>query len=164
MKNVQDEPECIVQDLRMNMNQPSWASLIVFLTTKSSSRYRFTMIFFQALIFQDGNLLSGSLEALIQHLVPTGDYYPDVSIFAIATFSLDIDTCIYHAWYYRSITEPSVNFTIDNATFEISKVLFQYSVSFRLDSSFGSSCITRPKTHVVTRVNEINTCWFPLLK
>ncbi|XP_046352555.1 ras-GEF domain-containing family member 1B-like isoform X1 [Haliotis rufescens] len=30
-----------------------------------------------ALIFQDGNLLSGSLEALIQHLVPTGDYYPD---------------------------------------------------------------------------------------
>ncbi|XP_041362280.1 ras-GEF domain-containing family member 1B-like isoform X2 [Gigantopelta aegis] len=30
-----------------------------------------------ALIFQDGNLLAGSLEALIQHLVPTGDYYPD---------------------------------------------------------------------------------------
>ncbi|XP_070187304.1 ras-GEF domain-containing family member 1B-like isoform X4 [Littorina saxatilis] len=31
----------------------------------------------QALIFQNGNLLSGSLESLIQHLVPTADYYPD---------------------------------------------------------------------------------------
>ncbi|XP_050394068.2 ras-GEF domain-containing family member 1B isoform X2 [Patella vulgata] len=29
------------------------------------------------LIFQDGNLSSGSLEALIQHIVPTSDYYPD---------------------------------------------------------------------------------------
>ena len=34
----------------------------------------------QALIFQNGNLLSGSLESLIQHLVPTADYYPDVSL------------------------------------------------------------------------------------
>ena len=33
----------------------------------------------QALIYQDGNLLSGSVEALIQHLVPTAKYYPDVS-------------------------------------------------------------------------------------
>ncbi|XP_025087315.1 ras-GEF domain-containing family member 1B-like isoform X2 [Pomacea canaliculata] len=31
----------------------------------------------QALIFQNGNLYSGSLESLIQHLVPTADYYPD---------------------------------------------------------------------------------------
>ncbi|CAG5134047.1 unnamed protein product, partial [Candidula unifasciata] len=30
-----------------------------------------------ALIFQNGNLHSGSLEALIQHLIPTTDYYPD---------------------------------------------------------------------------------------
>uniref|UniRef100_G3WDL9 RasGEF domain family member 1A n=1 Tax=Sarcophilus harrisii TaxID=9305 RepID=G3WDL9_SARHA len=29
------------------------------------------------LVFQDGNLISGSLEALIEHLVPTVDYYPD---------------------------------------------------------------------------------------
>ncbi|KAG8593682.1 hypothetical protein GDO81_000920 [Engystomops pustulosus] len=29
------------------------------------------------LYFQDNNLLSGSLEALIQHLVPSVDYYPD---------------------------------------------------------------------------------------
>ncbi|XP_015442100.2 ras-GEF domain-containing family member 1A isoform X2 [Pteropus alecto] len=29
------------------------------------------------LIFQDGCLISGSLEALIEHLVPTVDYYPD---------------------------------------------------------------------------------------
>lgn len=31
------------------------------------------------LIFQDGRLTSGSLEALMEHLVPTVDYYPDVS-------------------------------------------------------------------------------------
>ncbi|XP_059177866.1 ras-GEF domain-containing family member 1B-like isoform X2 [Physella acuta] len=30
-----------------------------------------------ALIFQNGNLHSGPLKALIQHLVPTSDYYPD---------------------------------------------------------------------------------------
>ncbi|XP_069782827.1 ras-GEF domain-containing family member 1B-A isoform X2 [Narcine bancroftii] len=29
------------------------------------------------LFYQDNNLVSGSLEALIQHLVPTVDYYPD---------------------------------------------------------------------------------------
>ncbi|XP_005110065.2 ras-GEF domain-containing family member 1B [Aplysia californica] len=31
----------------------------------------------EALIFQNGNLHSGPLDALIQHLVPTTDYYPD---------------------------------------------------------------------------------------
>lgn len=31
------------------------------------------------LYYHENNLLSGSLEALIQHLVPTVDYYPDVS-------------------------------------------------------------------------------------
>ncbi|BFZ17418.1 hypothetical protein BsWGS_20457 [Bradybaena similaris] len=30
-----------------------------------------------ALIFQNGNLHSGPLEALVQHLIPTSDYYPD---------------------------------------------------------------------------------------
>lgn len=30
-------------------------------------------------VYQDGNLVSGSLEALIERLVPTMDYYPDVS-------------------------------------------------------------------------------------
>ncbi|KAK2115913.1 Ras-GEF domain-containing member 1B, partial [Saguinus oedipus] len=29
------------------------------------------------LYYHDNNLLSGSLEALIQHLVPNVDYYPD---------------------------------------------------------------------------------------
>lgn len=32
---------------------------------------------FQALVYRDGNLISGPLEALIQHLVPTDAYYPD---------------------------------------------------------------------------------------
>lgn len=31
-------------------------------------------------VYQDGSLMSGSLEVLIEHLVPTVDYYPDVSI------------------------------------------------------------------------------------
>uniref|UniRef100_A0A1B6LRM7 Ras-GEF domain-containing protein n=1 Tax=Graphocephala atropunctata TaxID=36148 RepID=A0A1B6LRM7_9HEMI len=30
-----------------------------------------------ALVYRDGNLVSGSLDALIQHMVPTTDYYPD---------------------------------------------------------------------------------------
>lgn len=29
------------------------------------------------MVYRDGNLVSGSLEALIQHTVPTGEYYPD---------------------------------------------------------------------------------------
>ncbi|PKU35551.1 ras-gef domain-containing family member hypothetical protein [Limosa lapponica baueri] len=32
------------------------------------------------LIFQDGNLTSASLDALIQHLIPTTDYYPEARI------------------------------------------------------------------------------------
>ena len=31
------------------------------------------------LYYHDNTIVSGSLEALIQHLVPTVDYYPDVS-------------------------------------------------------------------------------------
>uniref|UniRef100_A0A8D2PPY9 RasGEF domain family member 1C n=1 Tax=Zosterops lateralis melanops TaxID=1220523 RepID=A0A8D2PPY9_ZOSLA len=38
------------------------------------------------LIFQDGNLTSASLDALIQHLIPTTDYYPEVTY--IFTFLL----------------------------------------------------------------------------
>lgn len=30
-----------------------------------------------ALVYRDGNLVSGSLDALVQHMVPTTDYYPD---------------------------------------------------------------------------------------
>lgn len=33
------------------------------------------------LYYHENNLLSGSLEALIQHLVPNVDYYPDVSLY-----------------------------------------------------------------------------------
>ena len=40
-------------------------------------------LLFQTLIYRDGNLSSATLEALIQHMVPTNDYYPDRSyIFA----------------------------------------------------------------------------------
>lgn len=34
---------------------------------------------YSGLYYHDNNLASGSLEALIHHLVPTVDYYPDVS-------------------------------------------------------------------------------------
>lgn len=36
---------------------------------------------YPGLFYHDNNLVSGSLEALIHHLVPTVDYYPDVSGF-----------------------------------------------------------------------------------
>lgn len=35
---------------------------------------------YPGLFYHDNNLVSGSLEALIHHLVPTVDYYPDVSV------------------------------------------------------------------------------------
>lgn len=35
---------------------------------------------YPGLFYHDNNLVSGSLEALIHHLVPTVDYYPDVSL------------------------------------------------------------------------------------
>lgn len=38
---------------------------------------------YPGLYYHDNNLVSGSLEALIHHLVPTVDYYPDVSIFLL---------------------------------------------------------------------------------
>ncbi|XP_053682829.1 ras-GEF domain-containing family member 1B-like [Sabethes cyaneus] len=31
------------------------------------------------LVYRDGNLISGTLEALLKHMVPTSDYYPDQS-------------------------------------------------------------------------------------
>lgn len=41
------------------------------------------LFFLQTLIYRDGNLSSATLDALIQHMVPTNDYYPDRSyIFA----------------------------------------------------------------------------------
>lgn len=43
----------------------------------TSSWLKSTRILFQALVYRDGNLVSGSLEALVQHMVPTEDYYPD---------------------------------------------------------------------------------------
>lgn len=35
---------------------------------------------YAGLYYHDNNLVSGSLEALIHHLLPTVDYYPDVSV------------------------------------------------------------------------------------
>ena len=34
---------------------------------------------YAGLYYHDNHLVSGSLEALVRHLVPTVDYYPDVS-------------------------------------------------------------------------------------
>ena len=58
----------------------------------------------QTLIFENGNLHSGPLEALIQHLVPTSDYFPDVSTHSYQTYdclsslsapSLSPSLCLY---------------------------------------------------------------------
>lgn len=42
---------------------------------------------YEGLYYHDNNLVSGSLEALIEHLVPTVAYYPDVSIKSIQPYS-----------------------------------------------------------------------------
>lgn len=39
---------------------------------------------YEGLYYHDNNLVSGSLEALIEHLVPTVAYYPDVSMEAVS--------------------------------------------------------------------------------
>lgn len=39
--------------------------------------YNFKILLLQALVYREGNLISGPLEALVQHLVPTDVYYPD---------------------------------------------------------------------------------------
>lgn len=48
---------------------------------KSFRTYSFIDYFcyriFQTLVYRDGILLSGPLSSLVQHLVPTTDYYPD---------------------------------------------------------------------------------------
>lgn len=41
---------------------------------------------YSGLYYHDNNLASGSLEALIRHLLPTVDYYPDVSIIGLHDF------------------------------------------------------------------------------
>lgn len=38
---------------------------------------------YEGLYYHDSNLVSGSLEALIEHLVPTVAYYPDVSVYRL---------------------------------------------------------------------------------
>lgn len=43
------------------------------------TRYKPVEETYGGLRYHDNNLVSGSLEALIQHLVPTVDYSPDVS-------------------------------------------------------------------------------------
>lgn len=54
------------------------------LTGQNSSSYNKNLYQSQdegypGLYYHDNTLVSGSLEALIHHLVPTVDYYPDVS-------------------------------------------------------------------------------------
>lgn len=54
------------------------------LTGQNSSSYNKNLFQSQdegypGLYYHDNTLVSGSLEALIHHLVPTVDYYPDVS-------------------------------------------------------------------------------------
>lgn len=44
--------------------------------------YVWMIFLIQTLIFADGILMAGSMEALIQHLVPTDEYNPDVSLYS----------------------------------------------------------------------------------
>lgn len=53
----------------------------IFFITKKRKRCSlynlYRIITLQTLVYRDGNLISGPLEALIQHMVPTDTYYPD---------------------------------------------------------------------------------------
>lgn len=55
---------------------------------------------YPGLYYHDNNLASGSLEALIHHLVPTVDYYPDVSamfcLIYFETLLLLDQSCCFH--------------------------------------------------------------------
>lgn len=51
------------------------------------TRYKPIEETYGGLHYHDNNLVSGSLEALIQHLVPTVDYYPDVSTYTYMSHS-----------------------------------------------------------------------------
>lgn len=46
------------------------------------------LLHLQALVYEDGNLVSGSLEALTRHLVPTSQYCADVSRTCLAAFNV----------------------------------------------------------------------------
>nr|CAD7593738.1 unnamed protein product [Timema genevievae] len=47
-------------------------------STEEAARRHCFRVYHQALVYRDGgNLVSGSLDALVQHMVPTADYYPD---------------------------------------------------------------------------------------
>lgn len=50
-------------------------------------------MWFQALIFADGILMAGSMEALIQHLVPTDEYNPDVRTINEISNELNLFIC-----------------------------------------------------------------------
>ncbi|TFK02855.1 Ras-GEF domain-containing family member 1B [Platysternon megacephalum] len=54
------------------------------------------------LYYHDNNLLSGSLEALIQHLVPNVDYYPDESMPQTPPFVAMFDSSGYNRNLYQS--------------------------------------------------------------
>lgn len=48
--------------------------------SNTSTHYVPVETVYGGLCYHDNSLVSGSLEALIQHLVPTVDYFPDVSV------------------------------------------------------------------------------------
>lgn len=47
------------------------------------------MLVLQDIAFRDGHVISGTLDGLIERLVPLPNYYPDVSLYA-KHFSLEI--------------------------------------------------------------------------
>ena len=64
-----------VQDAQLGMGRIS----VKDVNTTAKTKVKCLLCVLQALVYEDGQLVSGSLDALVQHLVPTQQYYPDVS-------------------------------------------------------------------------------------
>lgn len=87
---------------------------------------------YPGLYYHDNNLVSGSLEALIHHLVPTVDYYPDVSI---------VFVCLYHSFIPGGFFSFAVSSKIF-PLFILSEKLWCFELRLSTKAAFAVSCLS----------------------
>lgn len=110
---------------------------------------------YPGLFYHDNNLVSGSLEALIRHLVPTVDYYPDVSVYILLFLLLSLVASFPLQFHQRKEVKPSFFlFSLRSADVLLSaKVTFLcgLSLSFFLATPFPlvhqGFKVSTPTTH-----------------
>uniref|UniRef100_A0AAR2KPA8 Ras-GEF domain-containing protein n=1 Tax=Pygocentrus nattereri TaxID=42514 RepID=A0AAR2KPA8_PYGNA len=155
----------------------------------SHSHYKPVEESYGGLIYHDNNLVSGSLEALIQHLVPTVDYYPDKRIRDIAPKIVQLLTEWTETFPYdfrdermmRSLKEMTHRLAFGD---ELSRramqrliqrllrkltILGQYEESLVTSSTAAAAAVEKPggvkaKQHVVRREEcVLNVCDDPFI-